>query len=262
MSNGNGQTKESKEHPITDAGNGPATVSEMNIEAQREFDAFIKERPDDAREYLRLLREEIDWTIRSQSRYTYFTWLLIAMFLILETNSGQTHFEFFEHIDESVLLKFFPPAIMASFYVIMSRWYLAYVRLEIHGKIAKRLFPGKYYPFSDYIYPAHLMTAERLLNRYRPIDEIFTNNIFLAVIIYVVLYSPAAVSFYAYYVILKLYGLHDWLVLMSICVGFVFFAQAYVMTKGRHVANREGFARLDKLRPKKSKHQIDEDEKP
>lgn len=243
----NESIKKSGRPQIGNVNSNELTKPRRKDKGQKELDAFVKNRRDQAIEYLKLLKEEITKTDRSRTRHIYAAWLMVGMFLLLDSNLAQLRFEVFEKLDSTVLLKVLPAAIMASYYLMMSRAFVARERLGMYDALSVRLFPGKFYPFDDYIRPTHFMLSERLLNAYRPRDEIPLHNGILALIVSMTMYGPAIAGIYAYYVTIKRYSLEDGLESISASVGLICFLQALVVLRGMHLMarqDREGGGRL------------------
>jgi len=242
-------SSESK-HQVAIIERGPTMTTQQTN--QSEIDDFVKDRPREALDYLKLLKEEISKTNQSRTWYTYITWLLVATFFLLDTNSAQVHIQVFERIDPALIQKILPAATFACYYTMLTRYFILRERIGIFDEIANRIFPSKLYPYSIYIMPIHFMLAERLLNRNRPKNEVLSINAMLAVIILVTIYSPAAFAIFEYVLIVRHYGFYDRIVIASLAVGVIFAIQALVIKRGWDASAKDERIRIGKIHPKSS----------
>ena len=202
---------------------------------QIELDTFVKERPREALDYLKLLKEETAKTDRSKTWYTYFTWLLMGVFFLLDTNLAQIHLQFSENFDLALMLKLLPAVTLISYYAMLSRLLIFRRRIRVFYDISSRLFPGKLYPLCAYILPTHFMLAERLLNIYRPNIEVVTNNAMVSAVALLLTLSPAVLTTYEYVIVVGHYGLNDGIVIASLIAGIVLIGQSAVIAKGTYL---------------------------
>lgn len=233
------------DHPIPSNGNGTeiesslSSMHEIDKRAHEELDTFVSNSRSDAMEYLKMLREEITKTDSSRTRYTFLTWTLVGIFVLVDIGAASLKIDMFEKTDQILVSKFLPAAILCCFYLMMARMFVQRERLVISNELARRLFPSKSFPLSLYIKPSRFMLAERILNLIRPDKKILGNVLMLGVIIAVTVYGPILFSIYGYYSLVAKFGFSDTYVLISIAVGTVPFIQAMVSLRGSHVMSKQ-----------------------
>jgi len=237
------------------------TNEQTNQPEQNELDTFVNDRPKEALEYLKLLKEEITKSNQSRTWYTSATWLLIATFFLIDTNSAQVHFQVFERVDPALIQKILPSVTFACYYTMLTRFFIIRERIWIFQEIASRIFPSNLFPYETYIMPVHFMLAERLLNRNRPRNELISINTLLALIVIIITFIPAALIFFEYVLVVKHYGFDDLITNASLAVGFVFAVQSLVIKRGWDASAKDEKTRIGKIHPKSSYHVQDTSDK-
>lgn len=232
------------DHQITSNGNGAVNESDLPLHdidkrAHEELDSFVSESRSDAIDYLKMLREEITKTDSSRTRYTFATWTLVGIFVLVDIGAVSLKIDMFEKADQVLISKFLPAAILSCFYLMMARMFVQRERLAIFSELARRLFPSKSFPLSLYIKPSHFMLSERILNLVRPDEEMLGNVFMLGVITAATVYGPIVFAMYGYYSLVTKFGISDIYVLISMAVGAVAFIQAMVSLRGSYVMSKQ-----------------------
>jgi hypothetical protein len=214
------------------------SLADVDVAAS-ELDLFVSGNRLEALEYLKMLRDEITKSDQSRSRYTLLTWLLGAIFMLMDFNAISLKIDLFEKFDQVLIYKMLPAATICCYYIMMSRIFVQRERLVIYFEISRRLFPCKNFPLNYYIKPTHFMLAERLLNISRPRHEVLGNVFVLGLIVTVTTYGPIAIAVYGYYSLLTKFGITDPYIVISFAVGCAALIQALVSLRGTSVMNKQ-----------------------
>lgn len=217
----------------------PPSPNDLVTIGHEELDDFVLRSRSEAVEYLKMLREEITKTDASRTRYTFLTWLLVAILALMDVSAVNLKIDLFEQIDQVLVYKLLPAAILCSSYLMVARMFVQRERLVIFFEISRRLFSCKSFPLNYYIKPTHFMLSERLLNLSRPKKEMLGNVLMLGIIVTVTVYGPIVFALYGYYSIFNKFGPRDLYVLISFAVGAVALIQAVVSLRGSRVMNKQ-----------------------